>query len=473
MLRQVEAILKELLEPIRPAEENPEAPFRILLAVSGGIDSMCLADVLYRSGQFPFSIAHCNFKLRGEESDADEALVRGWARERGVRCHFVRFDTEKRAQEKGVSIEMMARELRYGWFRNLCRGNGYGAVVVAHHANDNAETLMLNLLRGAGLKGMLGMPMRGTLPVKGGASIPLLRPLLKTERLDIEEYVHRHKVPYREDHTNAENEFRRNAIRNQAFPVFQKINPSFVMTLNEDMQRLRIVDEIADDFYEMHKKEVWDGESIDIDRLKSLPHWEYVLFHILTENGLTPCEAQLAEDLLKGGRTVSGTTIGSGDKVLYGAYGRLIISEPREFWDESEPFHVTGPGTFSVGTHQVEVAEEPWDPGMETRQKPEDRCIIADARALPFPFLLRGWKQGDWFRPLGLHGRKKVQDLFTDLHLSLEEKHATLLVVRPDCPRAEKGTGLRDHISAVLPTRIDEKLRVTAETERIVRIRLR
>ena len=168
MYRQVEAMLTELLEPFRPGpeEENPEAP-RVLLAVSGGIDSMCLADVFRRGKVLPFAIAHCNFQLRGEEADADEALVRKWAEKYGVPFHGIRFDTGTEAQQRGISIEMAARELRYGWFKYLCLSNGYRAVVTAHNANDNAETLLLNLLRGTGIKGMLGMQMRGKLPVEG------------------------------------------------------------------------------------------------------------------------------------------------------------------------------------------------------------------------------------------------------------------------------------------------------------------
>lgn len=471
MLKQVESILKELLEPLRDPE-NPEAPFRLLVAVSGGIDSMCLADCLYRSKAFSFAIAHCNFQLRGAESDEDEAFVREWARKREIPCHSVRFATQRRARAKGVSVEMMARELRYNWFAQLCRNSGYRAVVVAHNANDNAETLLLHLLRGAGLKGMLGIAARTVLPVPGGEDIPLLRPMLTIPREEIATCAHYRNVPFREDRTNAENDYRRNRIRNQVFPILAGINPSFVMTLGEDMQRLRVVDAIADDFYAAQREKVWDGESIDIDTLKSLPHWEYVLYRILIENGLTPSEAQMAEDLLKGGRPVSGTTIGSGEKVLYGAFGRLIISEPREFWDEEPAVEVTAAGTYSVGGHTVVVTEEPWSPERDARQKPEDRCLIADASALPYPFLLRGWRQGDYFRPLGLNGRKKVQDLFQDLKLSLEQKHDTLLVVRPDCPRGEKGSGLRAHISAVLPYRIDEKLRVSEGTERILKLQL-
>lgn len=473
MYKRIESILTELLEPLRPGPdaEHPEAPL-FLLAVSGGIDSMSLADMLYRCRAFSFAVAHCNFRLRGEDADGDEALVREWARKRKIPFHGIRFDTRKRAAERGISIEMAARELRYRWFLELCAGNGYRAVVTAHNANDNAETLLLNLLRGTGIKGMLGMPMRSTVPVDG-SDLPLLRPLVKTPRAEIAEYARRNSVPYREDSTNAEDIYRRNRIRNAVFPELEAINPSFVLTFGEDMQRLRTVDAIADDYYRTMRARCWDGDAIDIDALRSLPHWEYVLYRILIENGFSPSDAQLAEDLLKGGRQISGTTIGCGEKVLYGAFGKLVVSEPRDFWDDDEKVEVTGPGTYSFGHVRIEVSQERWDPAtMSARMAPSERTLLADARVLPFPFLLRGWKHGDYFRPLGLHGRKKVQDLFQDLKLSLDEKHDTPILVRPGCFRDEKGSGFRDHVSAVLPYRIDEKLRVSERTEQIVRLRV-
>jgi tRNA(Ile)-lysidine synthase len=157
----------------------------ILVAVSGGRDSMVLAEKVRRSGG-PFAIAHCNFRLRGDESDADEALVREWAARHGITCHVQAFETEAYAVRKGISIEMAARELRYHWFGELCRKHGYEAVLTAHHADDNAETFFLNLLRGTGIKGLCGIQENGFLPDPGFGYIPLLRPVLHTTRAEID-----------------------------------------------------------------------------------------------------------------------------------------------------------------------------------------------------------------------------------------------------------------------------------------------
>ena len=197
---------------------------------------MCLAEKVRLEGG-PFAIAHCNFSLRGAESDADEAFVRSWASGYGIPIHVKRFDTEAFASAEGISVEMAARRLRYHWFGELCREHGYDAVAVAHNANDNAETLVLNLLRGTGLKGITGMKASGFLPDPEYGDIPLLRPLLDMTREEIAAFADEHRLAWREDSTNALNDFKRNKIRNLVFPVFREINPSFVQTLNRDMER--------------------------------------------------------------------------------------------------------------------------------------------------------------------------------------------------------------------------------------------
>ena len=183
----------------------------LLLGVSGGIDSMVLAEKVRLSGE-PFAVAHCNFGLRGDESDADEAFVRDWCAGYGIHCHVRRFATTVMAKEQGISIEMCARKVRYHWFGQLCRQFGYDAVAVAHNANDNAETLLLNLLRGTGVKGILGMRASGFLPDPAFNDIPLLRPLLGMTRDDIVSFAGEHGISFREDSSNSHSEFKRNKM---------------------------------------------------------------------------------------------------------------------------------------------------------------------------------------------------------------------------------------------------------------------
>ena len=251
---------------------------KVLLAVSGGIDSMYM---LHRAPElFPgasFAVAHCNFSLRGEESDGDEAFVRSECETLGVECFIERFDTLGYASEHGVSVEMAARELRYSWFAALCSEHGFDALATAHNANDNAETLILNLLRGTGTKGLRGIPTG-----------EILRPLLGTSREEIRKWMESNGRSWREDRTNAENEAKRNKIRNQVFPVFAEINPSFIRTLGADMERIRQTDDIAEDYYreaasDIVKEGAGGTLEINVRGLLSLKHWRYVLWRILED----------------------------------------------------------------------------------------------------------------------------------------------------------------------------------------------
>ena len=343
----------------------------LLVAVSGGVDSMCLAEKVRLEGG-PFAIAHCNFGLRGAESDADEAFVRAWASARGIPIHVKQFETQAFASAQGISVEMAARQLRYHWFGQLCHEFGYSAVAVAHNANDNAETLILNLLRGTGLRGIVGMKASGFLPDPDFAHISLLRPLLGMTREDIEAFAREHGLTWREDSSNASNDFKRNKIRNLVFPVFREINPSFVQTLNRDMERF-------------------------------------------------------AEEISAG-----------------------VLS--------SEPFVASLLVPPTVKTEEFEMTEEAWD-GTQPVKQPEGVLILDADKA---GAVVEGrWESGDWIRPLGAPGRKKMQDWFTDHHIPTDEKPFVPLLKSENDPH---------HVLAVIPYCIDHSVRVTKSTRQILRI---
>ena len=300
---------------------------KVLLAVSGGIDSMYM---LHKAPElFPgasFAVAHCNFCLRGEESDGDEAFVAAQCGTLGVECFVKRFDTLGYASAHGVSVEMAARELRYDWFSELCAEHGFDALATAHNANDNAETMILNLLRGTGTKGLRGIPggadwsgsafgepsshhtfgavppllprvailPEGTTRTNGQTS--LIRPLLGVTREEIRAWMEDKGFAWREDKTNAESEVKRNKIRNRVFPVFAEINPSFVKTLGEDMARIRQTDDIAEDYYREAAARIAkrapeaSGDAIleiSVKGLLELKHWRYVLWRALEDYGFS------------------------------------------------------------------------------------------------------------------------------------------------------------------------------------------
>jgi len=305
----------------------------LLLAVSGGIDSMYL---LNRAGElFPgeaFAVAHCNFSLRGEESDADEEFVRSVCSDLGVEFFCNRFDTMAEAASRGISIEMAARDLRYAWFAELCSERGYKAVVVAHNANDNAETLILNMLRGTGSKGMRGMAADSIL---NSPSIRILRPMLGTTREEIKEWMTARSLPWREDRTNAESEVKRNKLRNQVFPLLKDINPSFIQTLAADMNHLRDVDDIAEDCFRQASARIVRKEGvIDVRALLAEKHWKYLLFRLVEHCGLSePTLGKLTALLERyrneptGTVTLSGKVFESSTHTITAVRKTLVISE--------------------------------------------------------------------------------------------------------------------------------------------------
>lgn len=423
---------------------------KILLAVSGGIDSMTMADMCVSHCHLcleadSFAIAHCNFHLRPGDCDEDEALVENWAAEHGLPFHKTDFDTEVYARENHQSIEMAARELRYGWFAQLCETFGYDCVAVAHNANDNAETLLLNLLRGTGLRGITGMS-EATTATFGGLKLNIIRPLLNTDREHIEAYAKVHHVPFRNDRTNAENDYKRNKLRNRVFPILKEINPSFVRTFCQDMEHFRQACDALDHLYNNKRGRVLhqndDGSAeIDILALASIDESQYVLYRILEEYGFNSEVIRSATSLLESGeRTFSGKTFTSQSHRLISASGKFIISALGN-----------GPAGRS---HTTQVL--PYSEG--TNLKTSANRTVLDYDRLPSKWEIRLWKEGDWFVPFGMKGRKKLSDYFTDRHYDILKKQSSYVLAEKDS----------SHILAILGERIDEKMRVTSATRTLL-----
>lgn len=629
-----------------------------LLAVSGGIDSICLASLfLNSSAGRRFAVAHCNFHLRGEDSDSDEALVAAWCGRNGVRYHKADFDTEQYASSHSVSIEMAARELRYDWFASLCQDNGYYGVAVAHNANDNAETLILNLLRGTGLRGITGMQVESVVPVTRDelSGVRLLRPMLSFSRKQIEEYVAANSLEYHDDRTNAETVYKRNRIRHLVFPVFESLNPSFLTTFAREINAFSEVQEIADDYFISVRESVCEPAGkdellrVNAVRLCHLKHYKYVLYRLLEaygfrdrllepvvrllESGKTfsgkvfeapgyelitageclivrksarvlpesPVISELADahgdranlqgDLrgdLRGGMRV-GVTVGTPVGVQVGKRGSVMVGK----WGgtqngaqvdkqggapggtqvdkqdgESSPvasenhvlvecFGLAGRGSASITSSfvgsglsysrlagrgsarrlrgtlmtsgpvineneacsvvrmtgeyvfddfrvNVSVSEAGADPVADAKSLAREGIAAFSSEALTLPFLLRGWQNGDWMRPVGLNGKKKLSDIFTGLRLSIEEKSRALVIVLPgsasegawrgdsssdvsdseasrrgadnigtDAVRGVRVAGVCGYVSGRFFFRVDESVMVTPATASILKLYLR
>ena len=466
MTRRFTQIMENMRGLIK--DESWSASSGFLLAVSGGMDSMCMADLfLSEFGPDAFAIAHCNFHLRGEESDGDETLVRNWADSNGVRFHRTDFDTEGHAAGNAVSIEMAARDLRYGWFAKLCGEFGYRAVVVAHNANDNAETLVLNLLRGTGLKGLHGMAEVSSLTASQGTF--LLRPLLSFSRKQIEGYVFANKVPYRDDSTNALCEYKRNRIRNEVFPIFEKINPSFVRSLNREIGYFSEAGDIVEDWCRAQLPEVVEITEnkvrINLPALMARRQWRYLLYYIVEPYGFNSQTLASIEALLESDRTISGKRFDSPTHtIITERDGLLLLPKMAADLDVESIMPVRGSGiyNFNGSRWQVEVLE--WSEDMPLKQP--NGTLIADADKLLFPFVCRRWRQGDWFIPLGMRGRKKVSDLYADLKYGALEKDASVMIV----DTRSEGLAEDQHIAGVLGVRLDDRYKVTSSTKTIIRI---
>ena len=477
---------------------------KVLLAVSGGIDSMCMAHLFLHSEVLAekggFEVAHCNFGLRGEESDADEELVKNWCRENGIPFHSERFDTEKYASDNGISIEMAARELRYGWFASLSESDGFCAVAVAHNANDNAETLILNLTRGTGLKGITGMGAVSPLPSLKPSNALLIRPLLGISRKEIISYAEKWNIPYREDRTNALDEYKRNRIRHQIIPVLEELNPSVLTTLKADMEHFREAEEITSEYFLSAMRRISpdfteDSSSAsaitvkrDLLRKEAFPH--YILYRIMSPMGYTGSQiSALLKAVSEDGGTFSGKTflsdggriITSSDTIIIYRYGSKSL---KTLPDESRDTAVTkgcismeipSPGEYFLDGTLFKVEVLPWDKSYSPVQP--TGTIVMDASKITFPFTVRHWWDGDWMRPFGMKGKKKkLSDIFTDMKFSLPMKEDVLVVSGNDImTTSEEGEEKvplypDSHVLAIMGYRISEEVRVGAETEQVVKI---
>jgi len=489
---------------------------KTLLAVSGGIDSMCMAEIFVR--RYPcesLAIAHCNFNLRGEESDGDEQLVRRWAEEHGVRIHVQSFDTKGFAREHGVSVEMAARELRYRWFAQLCASEGYDEVAVAHNANDNAETLLLNLLRGSGMKGLAGMSAVSPLPYSEGVTARLVRPLLDMTRKQIEGFALANGVRYRNDSTNFSSEYKRNMLRNEVFPVFEKVNPSVVRTLNREMGYFAEANEIVADYCRKEIEDICHPEEqgdmrISYQALLSKKHWRYLLYHILEPYGFNSAVLASIEDLLSSDRTVSGKRFDSKDHtvlmerdhmhvvpLIAGQAGNDVLRHAQpdtvrhaqpdslrhaqpdtvrharpdtlrharpDRASDADFMPVRGAGTYHLNGRAFKIEVVEWTYDMPLKQA--EGVLVLDAEKLRFPFVLRGWRDGDWLIPFGMKGKKKVSDLFADLKYDSVMKASAVMIADVQT----EGMADSRRIAGVAGVRIDDRYKVSSSTRSVIRI---
>ncbi len=379
---------------------------RLLLGVSGGVDSMTLATLLLRS-KVPFVMAHCNFCLRGDESDGDEMLVREWAQTNMVKLHVIRFDTYKEACKAGESIQVTARRLRYRWFDKLMRQEGCAHVAIAHNRDDTIETFFINLLRGTGLRGLCGIPVKTELAV---------RPLMFASRERIERYAELLKIPYRTDSTNLSDKYLRNKLRHKLIPLLTEISPSFADKITDNMANLTGSRDLLDSFVALESRAFYEDNGmrvLELDRLSGVEPLELLLYEMLSPLGFGyGCCADMAScyrDGKSGRRFLGGDTSALLDR------GRLIIGDDAS--DGSMPH----------------IAVSLTDRKNITDLKPPAGTVYADAGKLDVTTLsIRHAEHGDRIVPFGMKGSKKLSDIMVDAKLSLAEKERVCVITSGD-----------------------------------------
>lgn len=420
---------------------------RILLTVSGGVDSMVMLSLFTRCG-YTVGVAHCNFQLRGSESDEDEVLVAEEAARCGVPCYNKRFETAAEMERTGESMEMAARRLRYAWFDELSSEYGYTAVAVAHHADDSIETFFINLLRGTGLRGLTGISTQVG---------RIVRPLMFASRKEILEYAVQNHIPFREDSSNRSTKYLRNKIRLGLIPRIREINPKFTELMRKNLGRLTDAQLFINHGIERIRDEaVTSEEGIDTiypDRIDpAFPRGSSS-----TNCSAPPTDSRATWSI----RSAAPSTKGNRAEVLrprpHGRHrprtDRRLAHRPRR----RLPDHRAAGRLRSYCGNAVLFYEYCPIDDIRTFGVPEHIAQV-DADKLRFPLTLRRWHEGDWFIPYGMTGRKKVSDYLIDTKVSTPEKQRQFVLLSGD------------EIVWLVGRRIDDRYRLTRDTENVLRI---
>lgn len=420
---------------------------KYLLALSGGADSMALLTAIHRLG-YNIEAVHCNFHLRGNESDRDEHFCVEQCRKNGIIIHLAHFDTKEYAKLHKISIEMAARELRYSYFERLRNDIDAKGVLVAHHQDDSVETVLLNLIRGTGIHGLTGISPRNG---------QIIRPLLCVNRQEIEEFLSSCGITYVTDSSNLSDDVVRNKIRLNVLPLLRTINPSVSDSIFNTSVRLSQ----AVDIFDQAIRQAIDAATISsgewetvyvIDRIKN----EYILFHILQPCSFSPEQIEEIYEYMIGRQTTGRIFMSSTHELLIDR-GRIIL-QPKE--EPFQPLVIPETGCYMLPHgKKLRLKEASIDTGFTISRKPEKVCLDADC--VRFPLRLRLITAGDRFCPLGMKGSRLVSDFLTDLKKSLFDKHRQLVV--------EDATG---KIVWVVGLRPDERCRILSTSKKALVIEL-
>ena len=400
---------------------------KILVALSGGADSVALTRILITLG-YHCEAAHCNFELRGEESDRDEDFVRNFCRSLNIKCHSIHFETRRYAAQQSISIEMAARELRYNWFSKICEESDCQVVAVAHHKDDSVETMLLNLIRGTGINGLLGIrPKNGN----------VVRPLLCASRQEVVAYLHRMNQTYVTDSTNLEDEYTRNKIRLNLLPLMEEINPSVKDGLVKTASYLNDISKV----YQQAIKESIDRifitpeKEISIEKLMNEPAPQALLFEVLSPLGFNSTQVE--------------EVYGS----LNGQPGKRFISSQWQVVKDRELLLIEKVKTAN-DKPQIIFEEVLFTKEFVIPKDKNTACF--DANKFKGVISIRKWEKGDYFIPFGMKGKKLVSDFMTDSKFSLLKKEQQWVL------------SCNDQIAWLIGERTDNRFRIDDSTQKVI-----
>ncbi len=417
---------------------------KLLIAISGGMDSVVLTHLCQKSG-LKISLAHCNFNLRGKESDADEASILQLAEDLELEVFIESFETEKFAKKNKLSTQVAARNLRYDWFFQLAEQLDFDYILTAHHADDNLETFLINLTRGTGLEGLTGIPETNGI---------IVRPLLPFSREDLEVYAIGNKIEWREDSSNASNKYLRNKLRHDIVPTLKQMNPQLLQNFQNTIENLQESQMIVEDAIVKIQRKVVSVEDevigLDIEKLKKLSNPKAYLYQLLKDFNFTEWD-----DVVNLLDAQSGKQVFSPSHRLIKDRDFLLLTELANDGNE-EIISISKKDKKIQTPFGVLLFDE-----ADAVSANEKHIIYVDKETLKYPLTIRKWQEGDYFYPSGMKGRKKVSKYFKDEKLSLIEKKSARLLCSDS------------NIVWVIGMRPDERFKVTDHTTQILKIEIR
>jgi tRNA(Ile)-lysidine synthase len=418
---------------------------KLLLAVSGGVDSVVLCELCKQSG-FEFSIAHCNFQLRGEDSERDENFVKELAEKYGVAFYAVKFDTKRIAKERKIATQEAARELRYHWFEEIRSAGGYNYIVTAHHADDNIETVLMNFFRGTGIKGLRGIEPKHDF---------IVRPLLFARRMELESFLEVNELKFVTDISNQADDYTRNYFRNQVIPFIAKSFPEVNDNMLANISRFREVEQLYQQAIILHKKKLLEikGSEVHIPvlKLKKAEPLHSIVYEIIKDYGFSSHQVDDTMGLLD---SETGKYVQSSSHRIIKNRNWLIIA-PNET-GQADTILIESPDSnvqCSMFDIQCSILSAS---SLQLGTSNQIACL--DAKEIKFPLLLRKWKQGDYFYPLGMKKKKKLARFFIDQKLSKTDKEKVWVIE------------MDKKILWVVGHRIDDRFKVTDKTSKILKI---